>query len=66
MLYEYKCGKCGEVFEIRIPLNCVMVSKLTCPNCHSTNVKKLYKSIGVIFKGSGFYRNDNNPGKNID
>ena len=64
MTYEYRCQKCNVVFEIRIPIDCTLVTKVTCPSCHSTNVKKLYNSIGVIFKGKGFYKNDNS--KNID
>ena len=66
MLYEYRCQECNTIFEIRMPISCTMVSPVTCPNCHSDKVKKLYNSIGVIFKGKGFYQNDSNPGKSID
>jgi putative FmdB family regulatory protein len=66
MMYEYQCRDCGSKFEINIPLFCNMVTKITCPDCKSENIRKLFNSIGVIFKGNGFYQNDTNPGKSIE
>jgi putative FmdB family regulatory protein len=55
--YEYKCLKCGHVFEV--------FQKITdkplgvCPACHKKKVKRLIGAgSGIIFKGSGFYSTD--------
>ncbi|MET9558765.1 FmdB family zinc ribbon protein [Streptomyces tauricus] len=53
--YQYQCTECGEGLEA--------VQKFTddaltvCPNC-SGRLKKVYSAVGIVFKGSGFYRND--------
>ena len=31
-----------------------------CPNC-SGEVRKVYNKVGVVFKGSGFYKTDSRP-----
>jgi len=53
--YQYACTACDHRFE--------EVQKFTdpslteCPEC-SGRLRKLYGSVGVVFKGSGFYRTD--------
>ncbi|MBQ0847168.1 MULTISPECIES: FmdB family zinc ribbon protein [Streptomyces] len=53
--YQYQCTECGEGLEA--------VQKFTddaltvCPNCDG-RLKKVYSAVGIVFKGSGFYRND--------
>ncbi|MFF4103441.1 FmdB family zinc ribbon protein [Streptomyces sp. NPDC001903] len=53
--YQYQCTECGEGLEA--------VQKFTddalteCPNCHG-RLKKVFSAVGIVFKGSGFYRND--------
>ncbi|MFC9313502.1 FmdB family zinc ribbon protein [Streptomyces nigra] len=53
--YQYQCTKCGEGLEA--------VQKFTddalteCPNCQG-RLKKVFSAVGIVFKGSGFYRND--------
>ncbi|MFJ8055001.1 FmdB family zinc ribbon protein [Streptomyces sp. NPDC096142] len=53
--YQYQCTECGEGLEA--------VQKFTddalteCPNCGG-RLKKVYSAVGIVFKGSGFYRND--------
>ncbi|MFF0186693.1 FmdB family zinc ribbon protein [Streptomyces sp. NPDC005244] len=53
--YQYQCTECGEGLEA--------VQKFTddalteCPNC-SGRLKKVFSAVGIVFKGSGFYRND--------
>jgi putative FmdB family regulatory protein len=55
--YEYACtnpeGK--HQFEVVQSFNDAPVSE--CPECGSP-VRKVYGSVGVVFKGSGFYRTD--------
>lgn len=54
-LYDYKCGKCGQVFEVQ--------QKITeeplkfCPLCKGP-IKRLISAAGIIFKGSGFHVTD--------
>jgi len=53
--YEYACKSCGHQFDA---VQSFSDDNLTeCPEC-SGILRKLYGSVGVVFKGSGFYRND--------
>ena len=53
--YQYACKECGHRFEA---VQSFSEASLTeCPEC-SGALRKLYGAVGVIFKGSGFYRND--------
>jgi len=56
--YEFQCVKCKEIFEDEVP-----VGQRThkCPHCGG-KAKKLISSVGIIFKGSGFYCTDNRAG----
>ncbi|MEV0783286.1 FmdB family zinc ribbon protein [Streptomyces sp. NPDC050423] len=53
--YQYQCTECGEGLEA--------VQKFTddaltvCPSCEG-RLKKVFSAVGIVFKGSGFYRND--------
>ncbi|MEU9135934.1 FmdB family zinc ribbon protein [Streptomyces sp. NPDC048404] len=53
--YQYQCTECGEGLEA--------VQKFTddalteCPECDG-RLKKVFSAVGIVFKGSGFYRND--------
>ncbi|GGP33768.1 FmdB family zinc ribbon protein [Saccharothrix coeruleofusca] len=53
--YQYACTECDHRFEA---VQSFSDSALTvCPEC-SGKLRKLYGAVGVVFKGSGFYRND--------
>ncbi len=53
--YEYRCDKCGEHHEV---VQSFRDDPLTeCPACGGP-LKKVFGSIGVVFKGSGFYKTD--------
>ncbi|GAB3566112.1 hypothetical protein GCM10027445_12370 [Amycolatopsis endophytica] len=53
--YQYACKECGHRFEA---VQSFSEASLTeCPECTGP-LRKLYGAVGVIFKGSGFYRND--------
>jgi putative FmdB family regulatory protein len=53
--YQYACTECGEPLEA--------VQKFTddpltvCPACGG-KLRKVFSAVGIVFKGSGFYRND--------
>jgi putative FmdB family regulatory protein len=54
--YEYQCAECGERLEA---VQSFSDSPLTdCPKCSKPALRKLFGNVGVVFKGSGFYRND--------
>ncbi|GAA1261639.1 FmdB family zinc ribbon protein [Saccharothrix xinjiangensis] len=53
--YQYACTECDHRFEA---VQSFSDSALTeCPQC-SGKLRKLYGAVGVVFKGSGFYRTD--------
>ncbi|QCU77611.1 FmdB family transcriptional regulator [Citricoccus sp. SGAir0253] len=53
--YAYACKDCGHAFDI---VQSFSDDSLTvCPQCEGT-LRKKFNSVGVVFKGSGFYRND--------
>lgn len=53
--YQYACTTCGERLEV--------VQRFTddplteCPACGGT-LRKVFSPVGVVFKGSGFYKTD--------
>lgn len=53
--YQYACSSCGERLEV--------VQKFTdeplteCPVCDGA-LRKVFSPVGVVFKGSGFYKTD--------
>jgi len=53
--YQYACTACGEPLEV--------VQKFTddslteCPAC-TGQLRKVFSPVGIVFKGSGFYRTD--------
>ena len=51
--YEYKCAKCGEVFEATQKMSDAALEK--CPQCGGPVERIISGGTGLIFKGSGFY-----------
>jgi putative FmdB family regulatory protein len=53
--YQYRCTDCGEPLEA---VQAFTDDPLTeCPSCGGT-LRKVFSSVGIVFKGSGFYRTD--------
>ncbi len=53
--YQYACTECGHAFE---QFQSFSDDALTeCPQCEG-RLRKLFNAVGVVFKGSGFYRTD--------
>ena len=53
--YQYACTECSHTFE---QFQSFSDDALTeCPTCQG-RLRKLYNAVGVVFKGSGFYRTD--------
>ena len=53
--YEYACKNCGEHLEVVQSFKDEPLA--TCPACGGT-LRKVFGSIGISFKGSGFYKTD--------
>ena len=58
--YQYACTECGHAFD---QFQSFSDDALTeCPECQG-RLRKLFNAVGVVFKGSGFYRNDSRDKK---
>ena len=59
--YQYACTECGEQLE---KVQKFSDDPLTeCPVCHG-RLRKVFSPVGIVFKGSGFYRNDSRSSSN--
>ena len=58
--YAYACKDCGSAFDIQQSFTDDTLT--VCPSC-SGNLRKKFNSVGVVFKGSGFYRTDSRDAK---
>ena len=57
--YSYACTECGDRFDA---VQAFSDSALTtCAKCNG-RLRKLFGNVGVVFKGSGFYRTDSRSG----
>ena len=57
--YSYACTECGNRFDVVQAFTDDALT--TCERC-SGRLRKLFNSVGVVFKGSGFYRTDSRGG----
>ncbi|MEU6849248.1 FmdB family zinc ribbon protein [Actinacidiphila alni] len=53
--YQYQCTECGEALEAVQKFSDDALT--VCPNCGG-RLRKVFSAVGVVFKGSGFYRTD--------
>jgi putative FmdB family regulatory protein len=53
--YTYACTECSNRFDAVQSFSDDALT--TCPQC-SGRLRKLFGAVGVVFKGSGFYRTD--------
>ncbi|WP_338890042.1 FmdB family zinc ribbon protein [Rhodococcus sovatensis] len=57
--YSYACTECDNKFDI---VQSFSDDSLTvCPQC-TGKLRKLFNSVGIVFKGTGFYRTDSRSG----
>ena len=54
--YEYVCASCGNDFDVFQSMSDNPLK--VCPTCGGAVKRKINGGTGVIFKGSGFYKND--------
>jgi putative FmdB family regulatory protein len=53
--YEYACTECGNRIEVVQSISEAPLT--TCPVCGGA-LRKVFSPVGIVFKGSGFYRTD--------
>jgi putative FmdB family regulatory protein len=58
--YEYECQTCHEGVEAVQKFT--DPSLTTCPRCGG-ELRKVFSAVGIVFKGSGFYKNDSRGAK---
>jgi putative FmdB family regulatory protein len=57
--YQYTCTDCGQPLEAVQRFTDPALTE--CPTCGGA-LRKVFSSVGVVFKGSGFYRTDSRAG----
>ena len=57
--YQYVCTECGEDLEAVQKFSDDPLTE--CPSC-SGRLRKRFSAVGVVFKGSGFYKTDSRSG----
>ncbi|MFE3259397.1 FmdB family zinc ribbon protein [Nocardia sp. NPDC059091] len=57
--YSYACTECDNKFDIVQSFSDDALT--TCDQCNG-KLRKLFNSVGIVFKGSGFYRTDSRNG----
>lgn len=60
--YVYRCNDCDYTFEARQSMSDDPLS--VCPECEAESLRRVINSVGIVFKGSGFYVTDNRDRKN--
>lgn len=53
--YQYQCTECGNALEVHQSFTDDALTE--CPACQG-RLRKVFNAVGVVFKGSGFYRTD--------
>jgi len=59
--YQYSCTACGSPLEAQQSFSDDPLT--VCPECGG-RLRKVFSAVGVVFKGSGFYRTDSRAGQN--
>jgi putative FmdB family regulatory protein len=60
--YQYACTACGHRFEAVQAFSDATLTE--CPEC-AGRLRKVFSSVGIVFKGSGFYRTDSRAGAGV-
>ncbi|NHB84449.1 zinc ribbon domain-containing protein [Tessaracoccus sp. HDW20] len=60
--YQYRCTNCGSELEAVQKFSDAALT--VCPECDG-ELRKVFSAVGVVFKGSGFYRTDSRKSSTI-
>jgi len=61
--YEYACAECGERLEAVQKFSDDPLTE--CPACKG-RLRKVFSPVGIVFKGSGFYRTDSRSSSSVN
>jgi putative FmdB family regulatory protein len=61
--YQYRCTECGDELEVVQKFSDEPLT--VCPACQGS-LRKVFSPVGIVFKGSGFYRTDSRNGSSGD
>jgi len=61
--YEYACAECGERLEAVQKFSDDPLTE--CPACQG-RLRKVFSPVGIVFKGSGFYRTDSRTSASVN
>jgi putative FmdB family regulatory protein len=61
--YEYACAECGERLEAVQKFSDDPLTE--CPAC-AGRLRKVFSPVGIVFKGSGFYRTDSRSSATVN
>jgi putative FmdB family regulatory protein len=56
-VYTYRCENCGIQFDQKQGYDDPTMT--VCPECEEEALHRVYRPVGIVFKGSGFYATDN-------
>ena len=56
-VYTYRCDNCGIQFDEKEGFNDPTMT--LCPECNEESLHRVYRPVGIVFQGSGFYATDN-------
>tara|TARA_B110000438_G_scaffold224047_1_gene217775 strand:+ start:218 stop:634 length:417 start_codon:yes stop_codon:yes gene_type:complete len=59
--YQYRCQSCRDEFEVRQSFTDDALTDCPDSDCGGI-VNKVFSSVGISFKGDGFYKNDHGSG----
>lgn len=59
--YQYTCTECSQPLEVVQSFSDDALTE--CPACGG-RLRKVFSAVGIVFKGSGFYRNDSRASTN--
>lgn len=60
--YQYRCTNCGNELEAVQKFSDPALT--VCPECEG-ELRKVFSAVGVVFKGSGFYRTDSRKSSSL-
>jgi len=63
-IYTYRCEHCGIQFDRKQKFSDEPLK--VCPECGTETLRKVYTTVGIVFKGSGFYATDNRSPSGMD
>jgi putative FmdB family regulatory protein len=60
--YEYRCERCAHTVEVVQSFSDAPLT--TCESCGGA-LRKVYAPVGIVFKGSGFYKTDSRSSSKV-